>query len=69
MQDYPKYANYTALRAEYPKENYKLQAANLDIRNKSSLVLDDLFIPALTYTFSDSAQLDLKGNALQILKK
>ncbi|PIQ22903.1 MAG: hypothetical protein COW65_00440 [Cytophagales bacterium CG18_big_fil_WC_8_21_14_2_50_42_9] len=69
MPDYLKYSNYTALGAEYRKENYKSQAANLDIRNKSLLILDDLVIPALTYTFSDSAQLDLKGNALQILKK
>jgi len=49
--------------------NNQLQAANLDIPNKSLLIMNDLVISALTYTFSDSAQLDLKGNALQILKK
>ena len=49
--------------------NNQVQAAHLDIRNKSQLVLDNLVIPDLTYTFSDSAILDMKGSALKLLKK
>jgi len=47
----------------------QIQEAHLDIRNKSQLILDNLIIPELTYTFSDSARLDMKGSALQLLKK
>jgi len=49
-------------------ETNQLQAAKLDIRNKSQLILDNLVIPDLAYTFSDSARLDIKGSALQLLK-
>jgi len=47
----------------------QVKAANLDIRSQSQLVFDNLVIPDLTYTFSDSAQLDMKGSALQLLKR
>ena len=49
-------------------ETNQLQAAKLDIRNKSQLILDNLVIHNLSYTFSDSASLDIKKSALQLLK-
>ncbi len=43
--------------------------ANLDIRSKSSLELDNVAIPKITYQFSDSAKTSISGASLAILKK
>ncbi|MDO6390412.1 hypothetical protein Q4E40_09760 [Pontibacter sp. BT731] len=47
----------------------KIQQANLDIRNRSHLTLLNVAIPALQYTLSEQAQVELSGEALAILRK
>ncbi|MBX0333405.1 hypothetical protein K3G39_09150 [Pontibacter sp. HSC-14F20] len=47
----------------------KIQQANLDIRNRSYLTLNNVAIPALQYTLSEQAQVELSGEALAILRK
>lgn len=47
----------------------QIQAATLAIRNKSTLVLDNIMIPSINYQFSDSAQANFTGAALQLLSK
>ncbi|MCP2043845.1 hypothetical protein [Pontibacter sp. HSC-36F09] len=47
----------------------KIQQANLDIRNRSHLTLLNVSIPALQYTLSEQAQVELSGEALVILRK
>lgn len=46
-----------------------INKASLDIRYLSSLSLQNLHIPNLSYQFSDSAQVNISGAALAILKK
>lgn len=50
-------------------EDNKLQEADLDIRHKGHLVLQNLAIPELRYTFSEHAKADFSGAALAILRK
>lgn len=47
----------------------KIQQANLDIRNRSHLALINVAIPALQYTLSEKAQVELSGEALAVLRK
>ncbi len=44
-----------------------IQEANLEIRKKSELVLDNITIPKLKYQFSDSAKATFSGRGLGIL--
>ncbi|MDB5262544.1 MAG: hypothetical protein JWQ14_1825 [Adhaeribacter sp.] len=50
-------------------KNNTIARAILDIRNNSELTLKNIFIPQLTYQFSDSAKVNFSGAALAILKK
>lgn len=50
------------------KEN-QISSAALDIRNKSTLFLHDVVIPAISYQFSDSARADFTGASLQLISK
>lgn len=45
----------------------RIQEADLDIRNKSELVIENVTIPKLQYQFSDSARATFTGSALGIL--
>ncbi|QNF33905.1 hypothetical protein HUW51_14675 [Adhaeribacter swui] len=45
----------------------QIQEANLDIRNKSELIVENLNIPKRQYHFSDSARATFSGSALGIL--
>ncbi|PKV63061.1 hypothetical protein [Pontibacter ramchanderi] len=47
----------------------KIQQANFDIRNRSYLSLLNVAIPALQYTLSEQAQVELTGEALAVLRK
>ena len=49
------------------EKNNQIQEANLDIRNKSELVIENLNIPKRQYQFSDSARATFTGSALGIL--
>ncbi|TPE44245.1 hypothetical protein [Pontibacter mangrovi] len=46
-----------------------IQSAQLDIRSGSELVLDNVSIPNLTYSFSDSAKTVLSGASLRVLRQ
>ena len=50
-------------------KNNSFQSANLDIRNKSKLLLEDAQIGKLNYRLSDSAKLVLNGNAAHLINK
>jgi len=50
-------------------KNNIIAQAHLDIRDKGELTIQNVFIPQLTYQFSDSAKVNLTGAALAILKK
>ncbi|MDB4904089.1 MAG: hypothetical protein JWQ63_3370 [Mucilaginibacter sp.] len=50
------------------EKSNQFQDVNLDIRNKSSLLLNDAFIHNLTYHLADSAKLVLIGNAQNLIK-
>jgi hypothetical protein len=56
----------SAAKLELDKTN-QIQEANLDIRNKSELVVENLTIPKRQYQFSDSARATFSGSALGIL--
>jgi hypothetical protein len=47
----------------------RLQQARLNIRNASLLTLENVAIPEVDYTFSDSAQVKLSGVSLAIIRK
>ncbi len=49
--------------------NNKIQQARLNIRNASHLTLENVAIPKVDYTFSDSAQVKLSGASLAIIRK
>jgi len=50
-------------------QNNRFENANLDIRNKSKLLLEDANIGKLNYRLSDSAKLVLNGNAAHLINK
>jgi len=50
-------------------KNNHFESANLDIRNKSKLLLEDADIGKLNYRLSDSAKLVLNGNAAHLINK
>ncbi len=56
----------SSARLNLDKTN-QIQEANLDIRNKSELVIENLNIPKRQYQFSDSARATFTGSALGIL--
>ncbi len=56
----------SSARLNLDKTN-QIQEANLDIRNKSELVVENLIIPKRQYQFSDSARATFTGSALGIL--
>lgn len=56
----------SAAKLDLDKTN-QIQEANLDIRNKSELVIENLNIPKRQYHFSDSARATFSGSALGIL--
>ncbi|PSR52525.1 hypothetical protein AHMF7605_02785 [Adhaeribacter arboris] len=53
-------------RLQIDKTN-SIQEADLDIRNESELIIENVKIPKLKYQFSDSARVTFSGSALGVI--
>ncbi|GAA4011317.1 hypothetical protein GCM10022408_24660 [Hymenobacter fastidiosus] len=51
------------------KENNRIAGANLTVRHKSGLSLENVFIPQFACQFSDSASVTISGKSLRMMKR
>ncbi|WP_210465251.1 head GIN domain-containing protein [Rufibacter roseolus] len=51
------------------RKDNQINAADLDIRNQSSLYMFDVVIPSLSYKFSNTAKAEFTGSALTAISK